>query len=105
MRVSELSCEIPGNSAPRGSPPTSFAERAGASARPAGMGFGGFAGSQLVQDVVAVDNSPSDQPSLAGLDPEVAQHLRRLAKRDPTTRLKAVQSLRYIAKNSIQEIL
>lgn len=78
------------------------AERVGSAAATfsAGMGFGGFSGAQPLapspsSDVVGLHASGGQEAlAIQDLDPELAQHIRRLAKRDINTRLKALQSLR-----------
>lgn len=52
------------------------------------VGFGGYVGSTRIDMA-----STTEQNSLLDIDGEVAQHLRRLSKKDPTTKLKALTSL------------
>lgn len=50
------------------------------------VGFGGYMGGSRV-------DSTEDSPPFLDIDSEVAQHLKRLARKDPTTKLKALASL------------
>ncbi|XP_060206970.1 E3 ubiquitin-protein ligase listerin isoform X1 [Lycium barbarum] len=50
------------------------------------LGFGGYMGASRV-------DSTEDSPPFLDIDSEVAQHLKRLARKDPTTKLKALASL------------
>ncbi|XP_055812842.1 E3 ubiquitin-protein ligase listerin isoform X2 [Solanum dulcamara] len=50
------------------------------------VGFGGYMGCSRVE-------STEDSPPFFDIDSEVAQHLKRLARKDPTTKLKALASL------------
>ncbi|KAH0637976.1 hypothetical protein KY285_037657 [Solanum tuberosum] len=50
------------------------------------VGFGGYMGCSRV-------DSTEDSPPFLDIDSEVAQHLKRLARKDPTTKLKALASL------------
>lgn len=52
------------------------------------VGFGGYVGSTRVDMT-----STTEQNTLLDIDGEVAQHLRRVSKKDPTTKLKALTSL------------
>lgn len=53
-----------------------------------GVGFGGYVGSTRIDMT-----STTEQSTLLDIDGEVAQHLRRISKKDPTTKLKALTSL------------
>lgn len=68
-----------------------------ASLLPAGassIGFGGYLGSSRVES-----SSPADDSvPFADVDSEVAQHLKRLGRKDPTTKLKALASLCLLFK-------
>ncbi|WOH01951.1 hypothetical protein DCAR_0521338 [Daucus carota subsp. sativus] len=67
----------------------------------ASVGFGGYVGA------TRLDTSASNQQAGVPLDidSEVAQHLRRLARKDPTTKLKALTSLsRLMQKKSPEEV-
>ncbi|KAK6234537.1 hypothetical protein SCA6_009874 [Theobroma cacao] len=60
----------------------------------AAVGFGGYVGSsRLDSSISAEDSSP-----FLDIDSEVAQHLKRLARKDPTTKLKALASLSALLK-------
>lgn len=60
----------------------------------AAVGFGGFMGSSRVDSAVSSDASiPFND-----IDGEVVQHLKRLARKDPTTKLKALSSLSMLFK-------
>ncbi|XP_015087754.1 E3 ubiquitin-protein ligase listerin isoform X1 [Solanum pennellii] len=50
------------------------------------VGFGGYMGCSRV-------DSTEDSPPFLDIDSEVAQHLKRLSRKDPTTKLKALTSL------------
>ncbi|GAB4824288.1 hypothetical protein Ancab_007175 [Ancistrocladus abbreviatus] len=68
-----------------------------ASLLPAGttaVGFGGYVGSSRVDSTLRSDDS---MPFLE-IDSEMAQHLKRLARKDPTTKLKALSSLSMLLK-------
>lgn len=60
----------------------------------AAVGFGGYVGSSRV------DSSFSAEASTASLDidGELAQHLKRLSRKDPTTKLRALTSLSQLLK-------
>ncbi|KAJ0075996.1 hypothetical protein Patl1_35096 [Pistacia atlantica] len=58
------------------------------------VGFGGYVGnSRLDSSLATEDSSP-----FLNIDSEVAQHLKRLARKDPTTKLKALTSLSVLLK-------
>ncbi|GAQ92748.1 Zinc finger RING-type domain containing protein [Klebsormidium nitens] len=61
----------------------------GGNAPPAGFGFGGFVGSARVAEAT----KGADEEISADIDGEIASHLRRLSKRDSTTKLKALAAL------------
>ncbi|KAK4419849.1 E3 ubiquitin-protein ligase listerin [Sesamum alatum] len=66
------------------------------------VGFGGYVGSSRVDSSLAT--APDASPFL-DIDGEVAQHLKRLARKDPTTKLKALASLSQLIKQkSAKEI-
>lgn len=58
------------------------------------MGFGGYVGSSRVDTALPVDDSVPFQD----IDGEMAQHLKRLARKDPTTKIKALASLSELLK-------
>ncbi|KAJ8562540.1 hypothetical protein K7X08_011831 [Anisodus acutangulus] len=53
------------------------------------VGFGGYMGCSRVDSSLSTE----DSPPFLDIDSEVAQHLKRLARKDPTTKLKALASL------------
>ncbi|KAL0419279.1 UNVERIFIED_CONTAM: E3 ubiquitin-protein ligase listerin [Sesamum radiatum] len=66
------------------------------------VGFGGYVGSSRVDSSLA--SAPDASPFL-DIDGEVAQHLKRLSRKDPTTKLKALASLSQLIKQkSAKEI-
>ncbi|KAL6967782.1 RING-type E3 ubiquitin transferase [Sarracenia purpurea var. burkii] len=66
------------------------------------VGFGGYVGSSRVEYSLSSD----DAVPLLDIDGEVAQHLKRLARKDPTTKIKALTSLSLIFKQkSVKEIV
>ncbi|OAO89795.1 hypothetical protein AXX17_AT5G57770 [Arabidopsis thaliana] len=60
----------------------------------AAVGFGGYVGSSRFQTSL----SNEDSASFLDLDSEVAQHLQRLSRKDPTTKIKALASLSELVK-------
>lgn len=58
----------------------------------AAIGFGGYVGSSRLDSALASDDVSLD------IDSEVSQHLKRLARKDPTTKLKALASLSVLFK-------
>ncbi|KAG7538391.1 Zinc finger RING-CH-type [Arabidopsis suecica] len=60
----------------------------------AAVGFGGYVGSSRFETSL----SNEDSASLLDLDSEVAQHLQRLSRKDPTTKIKALASLSELVK-------
>ncbi|CAN1180129.1 E3 ubiquitin-protein ligase listerin, partial [Linum perenne] len=60
----------------------------------AAVGFGGYVGSSRFDVPVSVD----DSAPFLDVDSEVAQHLKRLARKDPVTKLKALQALSALFK-------
>uniref|UniRef100_A0A7I4A3R4 E3 ubiquitin-protein ligase listerin n=1 Tax=Physcomitrium patens TaxID=3218 RepID=A0A7I4A3R4_PHYPA len=73
---------------------------AAAQVRAAPVGFGGYVGSSLVDSTFSGERETSQD-----LDGEAALHLKRLSKRDPTTKLKALVALRAIFKeHSVDEL-
>lgn len=62
----------------------------------AAVGFGGYVGSSRVDSSVA--STPEASSYLNDLDGEMAQHLKRLSRKDPTTKLKALTSLSELLK-------
>ncbi|XP_057483183.1 E3 ubiquitin-protein ligase listerin-like isoform X2 [Actinidia eriantha] len=68
----------------------------------AAVGFGGYVGSSRVESSLSSD----DASPFLDIDGEVVQHLKRLARKDPTTKIKALTSLSMILKQkSSKEIL
>ncbi|VVB16450.1 unnamed protein product [Arabis nemorensis] len=61
----------------------------------AAVGFGGYVGSSRFD--TSLSNEDSAAPFL-DLDSEVAQHLQRLSRKDPTTKIKALASLSELLK-------
>lgn len=65
------------------------------------VGFGGYVGSSRVESSVSAE-APT---SFLDIDGEVAQHLKRLSRKDPTTKLKALTALSQLLKEkSAKEI-
>ncbi|CAF1768030.1 unnamed protein product [Brassica napus] len=60
----------------------------------AGLGFGGYVGSSRFESSI----SNEDSAPLLDLDSEMAQHLQRLSRKDPTTKIKALASLSELVK-------
>ncbi|MBA0730942.1 hypothetical protein Golax_022593 [Gossypium laxum] len=60
----------------------------------ASVGFGGYVGSSRLDSSLSTE----DSNPLLDIDSEVAQHLKRLARKDPTTKLKALASLSTLLK-------
>ncbi|KAL0735081.1 hypothetical protein Bca4012_011291 [Brassica carinata] len=60
----------------------------------AAVGFGGYVGSSRFESSV----SNEDSAPLMDLDSEMAQHLQRLSRKDPTTKIKALTSLSELVK-------
>ncbi|KAE8722748.1 E3 ubiquitin-protein ligase listerin [Hibiscus syriacus] len=60
----------------------------------AAVGFGGYVGSSRLDSTLSTE----DSNHLLDIDSEVAQHLKRLARKDPTTKLKALASLSALLK-------
>ncbi|XVF20393.1 hypothetical protein REPUB_Repub11eG0194700 [Reevesia pubescens] len=68
----------------------------------AAVGFGGFVGSSRLDSSLSTE----DSIPFLDIDSEVAQHLKRLARKDPTTKLKALASLSALLKQkSAKEIV
>ncbi|KAG0481153.1 hypothetical protein HPP92_012011 [Vanilla planifolia] len=68
-----------------------------ASLVPAGVssvGFGGYLGSSRIEHSSTTEESPSN----LGVDSELAQHLKRLGRKDPTTKVKALMALCVLFK-------
>ncbi|CAI9107100.1 OLC1v1006386C1 [Oldenlandia corymbosa var. corymbosa] len=59
------------------------------------LGFGGFVGSSRVDSSLLAESSTD--PSL-DVDGELAQHLKRLSRKDPTTKIKALTALSQLVK-------
>ncbi|WZZ21561.1 hypothetical protein YC2023_122948 [Brassica napus] len=60
----------------------------------AGLGFGGYVGSSRFESSISNEYSAP----LLDLDSEMAQHLQRLSRKDPTTKIKALASLSELVK-------
>ncbi|XP_010446177.1 PREDICTED: E3 ubiquitin-protein ligase listerin-like [Camelina sativa] len=60
----------------------------------AAVGFGGYVGSSRFETSI----SNEDSAPFMDLDSEVAQHLQRLSRKDPTTKIKALASLSELIK-------
>ncbi|XVF46152.1 hypothetical protein PTKIN_Ptkin03bG0003900 [Pterospermum kingtungense] len=58
------------------------------------VGFGGYVGGSRLDSSLSTD----DSTPFLDIDSEVAQHLKRLARKDPTTKLKALASLSALFK-------
>lgn len=68
----------------------------------AAVGFGGYVGSSRVESTLSAE-APTPY---VDIDAEVAQHLKRLSRKDPTTKLKALMALSEILKaKSAKEIV
>ncbi|PIN19544.1 hypothetical protein CDL12_07775 [Handroanthus impetiginosus] len=61
----------------------------------AASGFGGYVGSSRLDSSLA---STPDASHYSDIDGEVEQHLKRLSRKDPTTKLKALTSLSQLVK-------
>ncbi|MQM17534.1 hypothetical protein Taro_050506 [Colocasia esculenta] len=59
-----------------------------------GVGFGGYLGSSRVES----SNSSEEAAIPPDVDGEMAQHLKRLGRKDPTTKVKALTSLNVLFK-------
>lgn len=59
------------------------------------IGFGGYVGSSRVDSALHGDESTS----FVGIDAEMVQYLKRLARKDPVTKLKALNSLSALLKD------
>ncbi|KAK9280494.1 hypothetical protein L1049_014186 [Liquidambar formosana] len=60
----------------------------------AAIGFGGYIGSSRLDSSIASE----DSNPFTDIDSEVAQHLKRLSRKDPTTKLKALTTLSVLLK-------
>ncbi|CAH8358759.1 unnamed protein product [Eruca vesicaria subsp. sativa] len=60
----------------------------------AAVGFGGYVGSSRFESSI----SNEDSAPFLDLDSEMAQHLQRLSRKDPTTKIKALASLSELVK-------
>lgn len=67
----------------------------------AAIGFGGYVGSSKIE----LPSSSEESTSFSEVDGEVAQHLKRLWRKDPTTKLKALASLCLLFKQKSGEEL
>ncbi|KAJ3676469.1 hypothetical protein LUZ60_003881 [Juncus effusus] len=79
-----------------------------ASLLPAGVssvGFGGYLGASKIETSVPSSSSVSPEESLpfSDIDSEVAQHIKRLGRKDPTTKLKALAYLCQLFKEKSGE--
>ncbi|RZC63169.1 hypothetical protein C5167_024930 [Papaver somniferum] len=63
------------------------------------VGFGGFVGSSRLESTTL---TPDSNP-FSDVDSEVAQHLKRLGRKDPTTKLKALTTLQELFKQKSGE--
>nr|XP_043619247.1 E3 ubiquitin-protein ligase listerin [Erigeron canadensis] len=67
----------------------------------AAFGFGGYVGSSRLSD-----SSLSTIPDALDIDGELAQHVKRLARKDPTTKVKALATLSALLKDkSAKDVL
>ncbi|KAJ3688315.1 hypothetical protein LUZ61_017479 [Rhynchospora tenuis] len=66
------------------------------------VGFGGYLGSSKIEASVA-STSAEETLSYVDLDNEVTQHVKRLGRKDPTTKLKALASLTQLFKEKPAE--
>ncbi|XP_026457015.1 E3 ubiquitin-protein ligase listerin-like [Papaver somniferum] len=64
------------------------------------VGFGGFVGSSRLESTTTL--TPDSNP-FSDVDSEVAQHLKRLGRKDPTTKLKALTTLQELFKQKSGE--
>ncbi|XP_072959491.1 E3 ubiquitin-protein ligase listerin [Typha angustifolia] len=62
-------------------------------------GFGGYLGSSRLESA----SSSEESVPFSDVDSEVAQHLKRLGRKDPTTKLKALSSLSLLFKQKSSE--
>ncbi|XP_022848921.1 E3 ubiquitin-protein ligase listerin [Olea europaea var. sylvestris] len=68
------------------------------------VGFGGYVGSSRVDSSLA--STPEASSFMNDLDGEMAQHLKRLSRKDPTTKLKALTSLsQHLKQKTAKEIV
>ncbi|XP_020578179.1 E3 ubiquitin-protein ligase listerin [Phalaenopsis equestris] len=63
------------------------------------VGFGGYLGSSKIES----SSSTEEYPSFLNVDNEVAQHLKRLGRKDPTTKVKALTALCSLFKQKSSE--
>ncbi|KAK8946965.1 E3 ubiquitin-protein ligase listerin [Platanthera zijinensis] len=63
------------------------------------VGFGGYLGSSKI----ASSSSAEESSSFLNVDNEVAQHLKRLGRKDPTTKVKALTALSLLFKEKLPE--
>ncbi|KAL0910784.1 hypothetical protein M5K25_018871 [Dendrobium thyrsiflorum] len=63
------------------------------------IGFGGYVGSSKIES----SSSTEESPSFLNVDNEVAQHLKRLGRKDPTTKVKALTALCLLFKQKSSE--
>lgn len=68
-----------------------------------GGGGGGTAAAAPAASLTSASPEGDDDYDLSAVDGEFVQHLQRLSKRDPTTRLKALQALRSLAGTKATE--
>ncbi|PWA65835.1 Armadillo-like helical [Artemisia annua] len=70
------------------------------------VGFGGYVGSSRLEPSTTTTSSTSDSPStVVEVDGELAQHLKRLSRKDPTTKLKALATLStQLSEKSAKEV-
>ncbi|GAB2242261.1 hypothetical protein Droror1_Dr00019036 [Drosera rotundifolia] len=69
-----------------------------AAAAAIGVGFGGYVGSTRLDSALRTTAVHDSLLSLPDIDSEIAQHLKRLSMKDPTTKLKALSSLTTLLK-------
>ncbi|KAI3676180.1 hypothetical protein L1987_85781 [Smallanthus sonchifolius] len=62
------------------------------------VGFGGYVGSSRLDTCIPTTSSDTSS-SLLDIDGELAQHLKRLSRKDPTTKLKALTTLSTLLKD------
>lgn len=65
------------------------------------IGFGGYLGNSKIES----SSSREEYPSFLNVDNEVAQHLKRLARKDPITKVKALTALSSLFKQKSSEDL
>lgn len=65
----------------------------------AAVGFGGYVGSSRLLDTSSSSSTTTTPDPLLDIDSELTQHLKRLSRKDPTTKLKALSTLSTLVKD------